>query len=491
MTRHAALPFDPAALDAPLAALDALPRGLWHTGIVNSLGRLAPRLDALLALRGELIAGRMPVQCDWPVGSVLPLLLASVEQLGLPALCEHHEDIADQVLRTMLWHTDRIIDYRAFMDEDAAARKVAQGFHDEWEPMAHELRDMLFVFGDIGDLVKFNRWDLTRGLLRSGAWQDLVAIRRQLETMPELRAMVQKLGRARQTDIPDLSSAPEVQVMESVTTTVTEWRDIQVPDLPAQTRGIERSGRVSRMLPSEAVLLPHPRLRLIWFARHAERTLLTYEDNDTLREPVSVQRETWRPTTRPQPERKLEMGPMILCVDTSGSMQGAAELVAKALVLEAMRLAHAQKRPCYLYAFSGPDEIMERELSLDANGIDALLGFMTQSYNGGTDISEPMERALVRLEDAAWQFADLVIASDGEFGAPPAIAARARAARDKLGLRVQGVLIGDRETIGLRELSDDIFWVRDWRRYGKAGGDGASPIHDKSLTATYFPGALR
>ena len=87
--------------------------------------------------------------------------------------------------------------------------------------------------------------------------------------------------------------------------------------------------------------------------------------------------------------------------------------------------------------------------------------------------------------------ADLVIASDGEFGAPPAIAARVRGARDNLGLRVQGVLIGDRETIGLRELSDDIFWVRDWRRYGKTGGDGACPIHDKSLTATYFPGALR
>ena len=110
--------------------------------------------------------------------------------------------------------------------------------------------------------------------------------------------------------------------MEALATTVTEWRDIPVRHLPAQTRGIERSGRVSRMLPSEAVLLPHPRLRLIWFARHAERTLLTYQDDDTLREPVAVQRQTWRPTTRPQPERKLEMGPMILCVDTSGSNAG-------------------------------------------------------------------------------------------------------------------------------------------------------------------------
>jgi uncharacterized protein with von Willebrand factor type A (vWA) domain len=489
---NSALPFDPDALDAPLAALDELPRGLWLGSLTNSLGRPAQRLDALLTLRGELIAGRLPAQCEWPVGSVLPLLLAQLVELDLPALCEHHEDIADQVLRSMLWHTDRIVDYCAFMDETAAALKVAQGFRDEWEPMSHEIRDMLFVFGDIGDLVKFNRWDLTRGRLRSGAWQELMRIRKLLEEIPELREMVQKLGRARQTDIPDLASAPEVQVMEPVTATVTEWCEIQVPELPAQTRGIERSGRASRMLPSEAVLLPHPRLRLIWFARHAERTLLTYEDNDTLREPVSVQRETWRPATRPRPERKLEMGPMILCVDTSGSMQGGAESVAKALVLEATRIARAQQRACYVYAFSGPDEVIERELSLDVPGVDSLLGFMTQSFNGGTDICEPLERALSRLEDAAWQFADLLIASDGEFGAPPAIAARVRAARDALGVRVQGVLIGDRETIGLRELADDIFWVRDWRHYGRSGAAaGECPVHDKSLTAMYFPNALR
>ncbi len=39
------------------------------------------------------------------------------------------------------------------------------------------------------------------------------------------------------------------------------------------------------------------------------------------------------------------------------------------------------------------------------------------------------------------------------------------------------------------ELADDVFWVRDWRRYG--GYDVDSPVPTKSLTAIYFPGALR
>ena len=105
------------------------------------------------------------------------------------------------------------------------------------------------------------------------------------------------------------------------------------------------------------------------------------------------------------------------------------------------------------------------------------------------DICGPLERVLARLQDERWRLADLLIASDGEFGATPATASAVAAAKDALGLRVQGVLIGDRETIGLLELCDDVFWVRDWRRFGGSNVD--SPVPSKSLTAMYFPGALR
>ena len=67
------------------------------------------------------------------------------------------------------------------------------------------------------------------------------------------------------------------------------------------------------------------------------------------------------------------------------------------------------------------------------------------------------------------------------------------AARERLGLHVQGVLVGDRETMGLMEVCDDIFWVRDWRRHGDervAASESFSPVHSKSLTALYFPNAL-
>ena len=81
------------------------------------------------------------------------------------------------------------------------------------------------------------------------------------------------------------------------------------------------------------------------------------------------------------------------------------------------------------------------------------------------------------------------MASDGEFGATPDVVERLEAAKREQGLRVQGVLIGDRETIGFLEIANDIHWVSDWRRFG--GRDAASPVHSQSLTSIYFPGALR
>jgi uncharacterized protein with von Willebrand factor type A (vWA) domain len=180
---------------------------------------------------------------------------------------------------------------------------------------------------------------------------------------------------------------------------------------------------------------------------------------------------------------------MLVCVDTSGSMQGGPEAVAKAVVLEAARTAHAQGRACHVFAFSGPGDVVDMPLSLDLDGVERLTRFVGQTFGGGTDVSGPLERVLEKLAEREWALADLLLVSDGEFGATPEVVAAVARAKDERGLRVQGVLVGDRETIGLLQLADDVFWVRDWRRYGEGGA--GSPAASKSLTAAYFPGALQ
>ena len=473
-----------------LAALDRLPRNLWMWGLIHSQGEICSRLDDLECLRSALSDGHVPSGLSWPDPVFAGELLTTLSALEMFRFCKGEVDIVDSLLRSMLFHLDHVVDYIDRGATPEVARQMAlEAFAADWKERRGEMNELVNVFGSLGDLVKHTRWDLLRGLLHSHGWQEVVRVRALLERLPELSAIITKLGRSRASEERDEASRSDAPVMEQITSFRSRRRTVRVPDYPGETRGVRRSGRVARMLPAEAMLLNHPRLRLIWHARHAERILLTYEDDermdDALPEPIPA----WRPRPDKAPDQRMEMGPIILCVDTSGSMQGGAEAVAKAAVLEAVRSAHAQKRACHVFAFSGPEDIVELEIGLDVDGLEHLTEFMGQTFLGGTDICGPLEQALDKMEQAGWQLADLLIASDGEFGATPEVASRLHRAKREQGLRVQGILIGDRETLGLLELADDIFWVRDWRKYGTSNAD--SPVHSKSLTAMYFPGALR
>jgi uncharacterized protein with von Willebrand factor type A (vWA) domain len=90
----------------------------------------------------------------------------------------------------------------------------------------------------------------------------------------------------------------------------------------------------------------------------------------------------WRvdPNARPQaqmraaPPEPLERGPIMLCLDTSGSMHGAPEHIAKAVVIATLQAAHQPRRGCKLIAFGGPGELLEQDLGRGSDGLGRLAG---------------------------------------------------------------------------------------------------------------------
>lgn len=428
-----------------------------------------------------------PAQAQWPVPPLADPLLRALSSLGLPQYCHGSVALTDQVTRSLLWHADRIIDLPDELSKNEAAEKIAEAFVADWRERTDEIRHIQHIFDDLGSLVGLDNWDTSKGLLRTEGRQALLRIRRLLEDMPELREVIRKLGRAKPTDEIDDSRPPAVPQMEKMRQLVAMPNEVNLPDAATETRGIKRSGNLTRMLPSESVWLMHPRLKLAWSARLLERTLMTYDDDNRVIETIWVEQDQWQPSAVTRPEHKLEMGPLIVCVDTSGSMQGGREQVAKAVVLEAMRLANKQKRPCYLYAFSGPGEVIERTLNLDVQGLDDVIEFLTQTFHGGTDISDPIERAVQKIHESEWHLADLVIASDGEFSVTPEVEQAVKTAQSELGLRVQGILINERLTAGMRQICSDIFPFPHWRRYAQAEPSKAAGM---TFTEMYFPNAL-
>ena len=51
-------------------------------------------------------------------------------------------------------------------------------------------------------------------------------------------------------------------------------------------------------------------------------------------------------------EKKEPKGPIIVCVDTSGSMQGTPENIAKTVTFALSKIAIEEERKCYLISFS-------------------------------------------------------------------------------------------------------------------------------------------
>lgn len=308
------------AQEAPLLPLDQLPRSLWLGGMTHSGGELVSRLAALEAWRGALIGGALPDPLPaWPA----PMLQASVREvfgrLKLVDYCAGRDELVDTVLQGLLFHLDLIVDYRDRGAREADAHAMAvEAFAADWAERCGELNELIGAFGDLGDLLKNTRWDALRGLLRSGEWRELVRIRRLLEHLPDLVRIIRSLGRARPVEDEIETSQALQPMIEPAAVQSTVARRVRVPDMPGETRGVHRSGRVARMLPAEAVLLGHPQLRLVWHARHAERTLLAYEDDDHLQEERQAPAPVMRPSPRPAPAKRLEMGPMLICVEHLG-----------------------------------------------------------------------------------------------------------------------------------------------------------------------------
>jgi uncharacterized protein with von Willebrand factor type A (vWA) domain len=477
--------------DRPYDRLAALPRPVWLPVLVAAVGGREYRLDDAREWLHALLAGEMPApSSDFGDAQALQPLREAAGGLGLPALCRGVASLAEQVLRTLLWHLDRLVDLQPRLSRAQAIAQVSEEFRQAWQLDTAGLEDDLALLRQLADGANL-QWDRLQGQLRSREWQAARRAADRLAALPALAALLQRIGRsAVRPGSPPRRAAQPLAGPQRLPQRAIETR---IAGAPGELTGIRFGAQLDHMLASEAVLLRHPLARRLWQARHAEGRLLEHDSEAVLID--------WRPD--PQAAAAAAMrhevepaahGPIVLCLDTSGSMRGAPENIAKAVVVAALRAAHESRRGCRLIAFGAPGEVVERDLA-GPGGLDALLELMGQGFDGGTDVQTPIERAVACVHEAAWSSADLVLVSDGEFGCVPGTLRLLDEARDRLGLMVHGILVGDRETLGLMQVCDEIHWVRDWRRHvdgtlSRSETLQALPVHSKSLTALYFPGAL-
>lgn len=493
------------------AALERLPDSLYAAVVTGPGYDLEARIAGVADLRIALLDGRVPQAhtLPWPASPIKEKIVAWLNESGLPRYCRETPDLTDAVMLSILEEATTVAPRTASHIEDifqellaietARLRRKAQGKPNSrmrgppspsrtalkklrieasfqarakageeaaaamaaaWGERLRAWAAIEEVFGELGGMCGLG-WDLSRTVLRHTGWQDAKRLAELLKGLPQIQDVVRTLGRMQSTDKPDETPILE-RLFGPVRRAPAELRDIDTPAVPHDTRGVERSGDIARMLPSEAILFMRPALRLLWHAKRAERALATYRVRGVQQERFIADDAGTEARDAERKKKKQDRGPIIVCLDTSGSMQGAPETVAKAVTLEAVRIANAEKRECFLYAFSGPTQVAEFDLSVNKGGVQGLLEFLGCSFHGGTDVAEPIARALKRVETAKWSRADAIIVSDGEFPVPGATSAAVAAARKSLHLRVHGLLIGAGHSAAMTSLCDPVHVFKDW-----------------------------
>ncbi len=240
-------------------------------------------------------------------------------------------------------------------------------------------------------------WNLSKGIWQKSGFELLKKYSDILEADRTLKELAELLGRYRKAE----KEVEEVEIEKII---------IKPKFKPQHARkgevvGIKESDDISSMLPVEAATLINPFTRLIFLKKFAQKKLATYDFRNQV---LDIDRTKIK--QKVIQEKEYSKGPIIICIDTSGSMKGAPEQVAKTICFALTRIAIRENRKCFLISFS--TQIQSIELTDLKNSLDMLVSFLGMSFNGGTDANPALEKSLELLETNDYNRADILMVSD-------------------------------------------------------------------------------
>jgi uncharacterized protein with von Willebrand factor type A (vWA) domain len=169
--------------------------------------------------------------------------------------------------------------------------------------------------------------------------------------------------------------------------------------------GVHESDDLNSLLPSEVALLSDEDTEWLFYKKFVEKKLQTFEYLSRL---LAYKEEDFQDKRRKEKEDKK--GPFIICVDTSGSMHGTPETIAKVLCFAILKIAIRDNRKCYLISFS--TGIQTLDLTDLKNSLDKIVNFLCMSFHGGTDAIPAVREALRMLATEDYKKADVIMISD-------------------------------------------------------------------------------
>ena len=282
---------------------------------------------------------------------------------------------------------------------DKLRKDFLQTLYEEIEKLK-ELLELLAPF--VEDTTALGRlWDLSKGNWKQINFNLLRKYGELLTQKKELLALAEALGRYQKAEIEYKEEA------------YTNWKIIQQFKYnhsgKSELIGITESDDLNHLLPTELSLFSDIETENIFYKKFSEKKLQSYQ---------FISRESYKQTEAFEGKRQKEVekdkGPFILAIDTSGSMHGQPEEIAKLIAFAIVKIAYREKRKALLISFSTSYQLFE--LTDFQNSLPKLVNFLQMSFSGGTDVSEAIKETVRRMEEQDYKNADLLVITDGIFG---------------------------------------------------------------------------
>lgn len=159
----------------------------------------------------------------------------------------------------------------------------------------------------------------------------------------------------------------------------------------SEIEGITLGNNLPDVLPSEILRLADDDFEMLFYRDFAESQLVEYELKG---------------------KDRVGLGPVIVQVDCSGSMNGDWDNWSKAIALAMYSIARRQKRDFAIHLFN-TKVIKEIFLEKGTKDSDGILKILTAGVGGGTEFTPPLGRAVDLIDTAQFNKADVVFITDG------------------------------------------------------------------------------
>ncbi len=254
-------------------------------------------------------------------------------------------------------------------------------------------------------------WNMSSNTFETSGFELLETFAKLLEEDESLQELANLLGKQAR------AQASFEKEMRDKIVIKTEWH--AKPAYRGEIQGLKYSNDIAASLPSEIALLKNANTKKLFQLKFAQKQLLSFDfQNEVPKTKQEIE------TEEVSIEKKEPKGPIIICVDTSGSMHGTPENIAKTVTFALAKIAINEERKCFVISFSTdietlevkPNEDVEMTSVKDENYIQKLVNFLAMSFNGGTDAEPALKKAIQMLkgegEETGYSNADVLMISD-------------------------------------------------------------------------------